>query len=291
MTLTADFGAGFSRLFLHESDRASSVEAAQLDLHLAAGRVSKAVLHIRRLQISRPVLPFFAGDSRAFAPLLPFQTAALEQAERLAAVPGLRVLLASDTALFDGMDHGGASLALPAELSRALPPRPGGDSLFHAAALTRAGQARRVLSVHLAHPICVAAFQDGIPVFCSGGYSGIEHFPSQTASGAVDPGLLFLAGADPRDGLHAQPAGLAALEARGAGFARDWLAHHLALECGKACVAMGGLDLLVAGGGSGEDCRPQLDALLARFHPPVLDLAGLTKVIEFDLHRTLVTLS
>jgi hypothetical protein len=279
MRVTAEFGPGLLAAVIHTpTGERLPLGPGALDKLLQEEAPVELALLPRRLTMARRVLHLLPTTALP-QPLLPFHTLALDFARALAAAPKNRVLLVSDCQLFEGLSAPALAPALPPRLAQLAGSLPGGDSLLHEAALDDAeARTGRTLSISFDHPFSVAAFLEGRPVYCSGGFSGVEHFPSPQASGCFDPGLLFLPPQPPPDP-----------DVQGASV--PWLVHHLALQSGRAITAMGGLDRIVAGAADEAQARRFFDLMTPALHLKEHGLASPTaRFHTFDLHGTLAAL-
>jgi hypothetical protein len=281
MNATAEFGPGLVAAVIHTpSGERLPLGADGLEKLLHEETPVHLALLPRRLPLAQRT-QHLTAEVALPQPLFPFQALALDFAKALAARPKNRVLLVSDCQLFQNLDAPSLAPALPPGLAKLAGAIPGGDSLLHEAALEDLGaRSGRTLSISFDHPFSVAAFLEGRPVYCSGGYSGVEHFPSLQASGCFDPGLWFLPPQAPAaDADQSSPAPL------------PWLAHHLALQAGRAITALGGLDRLVASAGDQAQARRFFDLMAPRLHLQEHGQQPLQPSFHsFDLHGHLLAL-
>ena len=110
--------------------------------------------------------------------------------------PAARQVLLCDTAFFAGLPEEAARYAVPDRFNREGVRRYGGDGLVHEwlwrqVAGRRPGKVRRLIGLRLGNRSSLAAIRDGRPVDTSLGFTPVEGLPSSTASGDVDPTLVF----------------------------------------------------------------------------------------------------
>lgn len=110
--------------------------------------------------------------------------------------PCARMTTLSDEAFFSTLPDESRFYAIPDRLGRSRLGRRGGSSLVHQwvrsrLELERPPSAARALSVFLGDSSNVVALRDGRAVETSIGFSAAEGLPSLTASGDLDPTILF----------------------------------------------------------------------------------------------------
>ena len=111
-------------------------------------------------------------------------------------LPDVRHVLACDTAFFSALPEEASLYAVPYRFSRQGIRRYGGDGLIHERAWRKVsgrwpGKVSRLISLHLGNHSSVTGIRDGRPVDTSVGFTPVEGLPSDTASGDVDPTLIF----------------------------------------------------------------------------------------------------
>ncbi|MBF6507499.1 acetate/propionate family kinase [Nocardia farcinica] len=200
--------------------------------------------------------------------------------------PGTPSVVCVDTAFHAGLPPAAATYALPREWNRKWSLRRYGfHGLSHSYAVVRGADLTglpprqgRVLSCHLGAGASMAAVRDGRCADTTMGFTPEEGLVMNTRSGTVDPGLIgYLIntkGVAPQElfGVLAKRSGLAGLSgtsgdlrdvltARSEGdgdaaVAFDVYRRSLVRYAGAMVAVLGGLDLLVFTGGTGEHQPP-----------------------------------
>lgn len=219
--------------------------------------------------------------------------AALQAGSRLETQTDRHVFILCETALFSRLPAALAAYALPYDLFQRGIRRYGAAGLTHAWALEQAGEifpqpAARLITIHIAEHTTLAAFQDGVAVQTSAGFSELEGMPGVHTSGSIDPSIpLHLAHKGiPPDEINRQlsfNSGLAALAGQnsrledilmgsspGCRLARRQFCHQLVRFIGSMSADLGGVDALLFSSANTAAFLPVIEETCRHF-----DFAGL----------------
>lgn len=197
--------------------------------------------------------------------------------------PSVTMVAAFDTALFAGLPDRAKYYAIPREMSAQHGIRRYG---FHGLAHTHMSERAaemvgkdsgylKMVTLQLGNGCSATAFSDGIAIDTTMGMTPLEGLMMGTRSGDIDPALVALIGEKEEidatatvtllnnrsgllgvSGLTSDMADLALAEAEGhegARLAREMFAYRARKAIGAYAAALGGLDVLVFGGGIGEN--------------------------------------
>ncbi len=201
--------------------------------------------------------------------------------------PGIPHVLLCDTAFFGGLPVEASLYAVPYKFGAKGIRRYGRDGLIHEwvwrqVADRRANHASRVISLRLGNHSNLAAIRDGRPVDTSVGFTALEGLPSDTASGDVDPNLLFHLHSK---GFHVEEiiemlsrrSGFSGYCGRRTGFAdllnaadavtenaRAIFLHAVMKYVGASLAALEGIDVLALSAENGREALPMMLEICGR---------------------------
>jgi acetate kinase len=266
--LVVNAGSTSLKLHLVEGD-----ESSQVDGFEPCGAVGHRIVHGG----PRFVEPVLVDDEvvrgiEAVTELAPLHNApALEALGRAReALPDVPHVAVFDTAFHSTLAEEATTYAVPLRWRDEWGVRRYG---FHGLAVRwAASQVRvsRLVVCHLGGGCSVTAVRDGVSVDTTMGFTPLEGVPMATRSGSFDPGaLLWLLqtgrlGLDILDRALEHESGLEALGGLDSQLGFGVYTRRVAQAVAAALVALGGLDVVVFGGGVGENRPDVRDAVATR---------------------------